>query len=213
MASRLPSKTFRAAATSEVCAFMEVTPMRSTIPAMRMRPFYGAILLLPLLASAQKPPIPAIGASIEVSIVNVDVFVTTKDGQRVHGLTQNDFEIFENGVKQPITNFAEYVGEPKAEPTSTVAAEAPAPARPQPRTVILFFDRFYLPKFQNDPFFASLRKLVHETVRPGDKAMMVTWNRGVLLTAQPFTDSLPALDKALDAVATLSSKPILDRTS
>src|SRR5438034_668075 len=82
MALRFPSKTFRAAATSDVCAFMEVTPMRSTIPAIRMRTFYGAILLLPFLASAQKPPIP--------------------------GLTQNDFEIFENGVKLPITNFAEY---------------------------------------------------------------------------------------------------------
>ena len=34
-----------------------------------------------------------------------------------------------------------------------------------------------------------------------------------IMTAQPFTDSLPALDKALDAVAALSSKPILDRTS
>src|SRR5262245_60930247 len=108
MAFRLASKTFRAAATSEVCALIDVTPMRSTIPAMRMRLFYGATLLLPLLASAQKPPIPAIGASIEVSIVNVDVFVTTKDGQRVRGLTKDDFEIFENGKKQPITNFAEY---------------------------------------------------------------------------------------------------------
>src|SRR5207244_9008087 len=141
MALRFPSKTFRAAATSDVCAFMEVTPMRSTIPTIRMRTFYGAILLLPLLASAQKPPIPAIGESIEVSIVNVDVFVTTKDGQRVHGLTQNDFEIFENGVRQPITNFAEYEGSAKEETaTPSTNTSAPAIAPPQERTVILFFD-------------------------------------------------------------------------
>lgn len=188
--------------------------MRSTIPAMRMRTFYGAILLLPFLASAQKPPIPAIGAAIEVSIVNVDVFVTTKDGQRVHGLTQNDFEIFENRVKQPITNFAEYVGSATGETAAPSAnTSAPAIAPPQERTVILFFDRFYLPRFHNDPFFASIKKLVHDTVRPADRAMVVTWNRGVLLTVQDFTDSLPKLDRAIDAVAKLSSKPILDRTS
>jgi hypothetical protein len=41
-------------------------------------------LLLALLASAQqKPVIPAIGETIEVSLVNVDVFVTDKSGQRV----------------------------------------------------------------------------------------------------------------------------------
>src|ERR1041385_713305 len=89
---------------------MDVTPIRSTIPAMRIRIVYGAVLLLPLFASAQKqqPPIPAIGASIEVSIVNVDVFVTDKQGQRVRGLTKDDFEIYENGKLQPISNFAEY---------------------------------------------------------------------------------------------------------
>jgi len=181
-----------------------------------MRSFYGAILILPLLAAAQKPPIPAIGESIEVSIVNVDVFVTTKDGQRVHGLTQNDFEVFENGVRQPITNFAEYeenVGRASARPDEAPKDDGLKPVLHSPRTVILFFDRFYLPKFRNDPFFASLRKLMHDTVRPGDKAMIVSWNRGVMLTIQPFTDSLPALDRALDAVETLSSKPILDRTS
>ena len=184
---------------------------------MRTRPLYLAILLIPLFASAQKqqqPPIPAIGASIEVSIVNVDVFVTDKAGKRVRGLTKDDFEIFENGVRQPISNFAEFAAEPpKPEaPSAPAVAPEPAPA-PQQRTVILFFDRFYLPKFRNDPFFASLKDLLHKSIRPGDRAMIVTWNRGVLLTTQDFTDNVSKLDKALGAVATLSSKPILDRTS
>src|SRR5204863_3495201 len=109
MALRLPSKTFRAAATSDVCADTPAATARSTIPTMRMRTFYCAILMLPLAAAAQqKRPLPGIGETIEVSIVNVDVFVTDKAGHRVHGLTKDDFEIFENGVKQPITNFAEY---------------------------------------------------------------------------------------------------------
>src|ERR1051325_9628456 len=198
---------------------MDVTPIGSTIPAMRIRIFYGAVLLLPLFASAQKqqPPIPAIGASIEVSIVNVDVFVTDKQGQRVRGLTRDDFEIYENGKQQPITNFAEYAEE--APPTSAPAATTTAPtptataAPPQPRTIIFFFDRFYLPSFRNDPLFASLKKMMHDSARPGDRAMVVTWNRGVLLTLQDFTDSTKKLDKALDFVQTQSSKPLLSATA
>ena len=87
------------------------------------------IVLLPLLAfGEQKPPVPSIGETIEVSLVNLDVFVTDKTGQRVHGLTKDDFEILENGVRQPVTNFAEYTHESTLTlqtPATPVAAPAP----------------------------------------------------------------------------------------
>ena len=72
-----------------------------------------AVFLLVSLALAATPAIaqqklPPEGETIDVSIVNVDVFVTDKKGQRVTGLTPDDFEIRENGLVQPITNFAEY---------------------------------------------------------------------------------------------------------
>src|SRR5258705_6814243 len=88
---------------------------------MRARAFCIASLLLPLLAAAQqKQQIPALGETIEVSLVNLDVFVTDKAGNRVRGLKKDDFEILENGVKQPITNFAEF------NPQSTLTIETPA---------------------------------------------------------------------------------------
>src|SRR5437660_1687862 len=110
MASRFPSKTFRAAATSAFCAEAAVAA-RSTIARMRMRTFYGAMLIVPLFAAAQKPLIPGLGETIEVSLVNIDVFVKDQSGKQVHGLTKDDFEVYENGLRQPITNFAEYTGE------------------------------------------------------------------------------------------------------
>jgi VWFA-related protein len=176
---------------------------------MRMRTFYGALLLLPLIAAAQqKPSIPGIGETIEVSIVNLDVFVTNKAGERVRGLTRDDFEILENGVKQPISNFAEYGGEAQPETaTGTAATQAPPP---QKRTIIVFIERFHLPKFRTDPMFGAIKKLLHDALRPGDRAIILTWNQGVLLTQQDFTDSITALDRAVDRVATLSARKMLD---
>jgi VWFA-related protein len=177
---------------------------------MRSRSFRSAVLLLTLLASAQqKPVIPGIGETIEVSLVNVDVFVTNKAGQRVKGLTKDDFDVYENGVKQPITNFSEYSAEPAAATTDTTAG-APVPIPRQPRTIVLFVERFHLPEHSVTPFFAQLKTMLHDTVGPVDKAMIVFWNRGLLTTPQPLTNSLPALDRALDGLAKQSAQKMQD---
>lgn len=62
------------------------------------------------------PPPPATAKKIEglpdyslkvnVPLVNVDVLVTTKDGQFIPGLHQDNFRILEDGVQQKVTNFA-----------------------------------------------------------------------------------------------------------
>ena len=70
---------------------------------------------------------------IEVSIVNVDTVVTDKQGRRVHGLRKEDFEIYENGVRQPITNFAEYASERDATPAGVATPSAIATTAAVPR--------------------------------------------------------------------------------
>ena len=42
---------------------------------------------------------------VDVPLVNVDVLVTTKDGQFVPGLKKENFKILEDGVDQRVTNF------------------------------------------------------------------------------------------------------------
>ena len=57
---------------------------------------------------------------VEANIVNVDaVVLNKKTGQIIGGLQKGNFAIFENGVKQDITNFAE----PEAPITVTVVVE------------------------------------------------------------------------------------------
>jgi|GEM_PF-542205 len=155
------------------------------------------------------PVIPHAAESIEVSIVNVDTVVTDKQGRRVRGLRKDDFEIYENGVRQPITNFGEYASERDASsagmatpPANAGAAPAAAQAPPrQTRTIIVFVERFQLPAFRSDPMFAAMKKLLHEAVRPGDRVEVVTWNHGILGTRAGFTDDLVRIDKVIDAIA------------
>ena len=145
--------------------------------------------------------LPRIGETIEVSIVNVDVIVRDRAGKPVRGLTAADFEIRDNGEAQPITNFAEYGG---ADVAGTGEAEGPgdtaAFAPIDRRTIVLFIEKFTMQPAVKDRFFGELKGLLREVIRPGDAAAIVTWNY-VMKVRQDFTDEMPKLDAALDAVA------------
>jgi VWFA-related protein len=169
------------------------------------------LLLLAVPASAQTPAVPHAAESVEVSIVNVDAVVVDKQGHRVQGIRRDDFEIFENGVKQPITNFAEYAHtEQSAVAGVTAAVAAPQPPPPQQRSIIVFVERFRLPSFRSDPMFGALKKLLHDSVRSGDRVMVVSWNHGIAGMRQNFTDDLAKVDKALDALAVRTTTVYLD---
>src|SRR4051812_43586612 len=163
-------------------------------------------LALPTSAAPQTPAVPHTVESVDVSIVNVDAVVVDKQGNRVRGLRRDDFEIFENGVRQPITNFAEY-SSATPQQTGVVSAQIPAaapqaaPPPPQQRSIVVFVERFQLPAFRSDPMFAAMKKLLHDSVRPGDRVMVVSWNQGIVGIRQNFTDDLSKINKALDAIA------------
>lgn len=177
-----------------------------------------ALLLLPLAilstAAAPKPNIPSLGEVVEVSIVNVDVFVTDKAGKRVHGLTKDDFVITEDRKPQPISNFAEYssaVVDEHASVEGVPAAAAPAVQAPpaQKRTIIVFIDRFMLNGFDREKFFGGLKDLLHKTVREGDSAMIATWRSG-LQVREPFTDDLERLDHTIDQISKETGVPYVN---
>ncbi|MFL6245054.1 MAG: VWA domain-containing protein [Thermoanaerobaculia bacterium] len=155
----------------------------------------AALLLTLVVASSAfaQQQLPSTTETIDVSLVNVDVFVTDRNGQRVTGLTADDFEIRENGRVQPITNFAEYANNP-----AKTASATPAPNAK--RTVLVFVERFSLPTFRTKPMFAAIRKTLRNVIRPGDSAAVVFWDAGGAFTLQYFTDDLPSLEAALTEV-------------
>jgi VWFA-related protein len=172
---------------------------------MRILGCIGITLLACLRLSAQVQ----LQETIEVSIVNVEVVVTDKAGNRVPGLTLDDFELRENGKIQPITNFLEYA--PATHDASIAIADAepnPSPHAAEPkgarRNIILFVEPTQLANFRAKEMFDSLRKLLRENVRPGDQAAITTWGYAPRVR-QAFTDDVSRLTRTLDELETEAS--------
>lgn len=164
-----------------------------------------SFLVLLFLAASTLPAqeqLPRIDESIEVSLANVDVVVTDKQGNRVRGLTRDDFELLENGVPQPVTNFAEYAAESQQATPGVETAperEAPAAVAAQPRMIVIFAESFLLPPFHAKPYFEGLRQTVRRMVRPGDSAAIVMW-ADAMIFRQEFTDDVAKLEAVLNAM-------------
>jgi VWFA-related protein len=163
---------------------------------MRSRRWIAAVSLFSLVFAMSAQELPQLRETVEVSIVNVDVFVTDKSGRRIHGLTKDDFEIFENGAKQEITNFSEYASPAEVEQGIAKKAET---APEQRRIVALFIERVGLPKARAKEFVDSLRSLLWNTVRPGDAVSIMTWERYLKMRV-PYTSDVSTLNATLDQI-------------
>lgn len=173
--------------------------------------FLPLLLLFPLdAAPQQKPQIPAIGETIEVSIINVDVVVTDAKGNRVRGLRKDDFEILENKSRQPISNFAEYSSSAQV---GTVAVDAPQNVRSTPRqqrTVVIFVEQMKLTEFEAKPMVKSIRDLLEKTIGEGDAVSVVMWDRSSELQVS-YTDDWKKIDEALERVVDVTTRQMFDR--
>ena len=120
---------------------------------------------LALSALAQTTPTPYITApaplveKIDVRVVNVDVTVTDRGGKPITGLTRDDFEVLEDGVRQPITNFhvvQNAVARPGDTPSAKADSEPPPQAERFRRKVLVLVDNMNTPVHARQE---ALRKL------------------------------------------------------
>src|SRR5215813_6013295 len=75
---------------------------------------------------------------ISVTLVQIDAVVTDSKGKPVTDLTKDDFEIYEDGRRQPITNFSYINTQPDAAritTASTKTSASPPPSTPPPSTL------------------------------------------------------------------------------
>jgi VWFA-related protein len=180
----------------------------------------AAMVLATQALSAQTQPKEStnekLSATVEVRVINIDVVVNDKKGNPVRGLTAADFDVFENGVPQNITNFSE-ITEKKAAPAAAKAPAAPGaittaatPAIDEDdrgqlqRRIIFYVDNLSLAPFNRNRVFTAMKKFAQETMQPGDTAMIATWNRSLKVRV-PFTSDVTQIIQNLDAIAGESS--------
>ncbi|MEA2415216.1 MAG: hypothetical protein QOI58_1873 [Thermoanaerobaculia bacterium] len=171
------------------------------------RRLFAVVLVLANSASFAAPQ-QTLTESIEVRIANIDVVVRDKGGNPVTGLTKDDFEIFEDGKKQPITNLYEVrrnVDIVTAQPAHTdeTPTSPAAPVEQRPRKLILFIDSFSLQASRKAPILAAVEKFIDRQMKPEDQAMLVSWRQSVSVIT-PFTSDKAAVK---NGIATLALAP------
>jgi len=176
----------------------------------------AAILTSLVVTAGDEPPTrqqdaaPTFGEEVEVTVVNVDVYVRDQEGRPVKGLTVGDFRVTQDGREVPVSNFAVLSPEAldlRSSPSRTSAAAAkPAASAPpliRPIYVVLYVDNVNLDPMQRNRVLTRVQAFVNETLT-GPVRMMVICTRPSLEIRQPFTDDSQAVIRALQGIATLS---------
>lgn len=171
-----------------------------------------ALSLAPL-ASAQTPKGAEQGAQGEfmdtfnVNVVNVDVYVTDKKGNRITDLKKDDFEVFENGKKVAVTNFYAVEGGKAMMVDDGPAPDAPAaPATPavqmaplpedQRLRLIVYIDNFNIHPFNRNRVMRELRAFLGQKLNRDDQVMLVSYDRS-LKVRRTFTSDKDLISSAL----------------
>ena len=159
---------------------------------------------------AEAPTAEPFFEAVHVEVVNIDVWVTDKQGKPVDGLGKDDFVVLQDGQPVEVTNFyAVAGGRPVSEsPDDDAPAPAPAPVVRHPRSreplvapehrlwLIVYIDNYNLDPIERDRVLPALETFLGRTLQTGDQAMIVTFKRS-LDVRQPFTDQLAQLRSAL----------------
>jgi VWFA-related protein len=146
---------------------------------------------------------------ITTNLIQIDATVTDKNGKAVTDLTQEDFEIYQNGNRQPITNFsfisiqpekrAEQVAADKASNNSLPTVSTRLRHEQVRRTIALVVDDLGLSSASTVWTKQALKKFVDEQLQPGDLVAIIRTSSGVG-ALQQFTTDKRLLHAAIDRI-------------
>lgn len=143
------------------------------------------LLLLAQDAGGQEPAATVYGESIDVQVVNLEVFVTDKSGQRVTGLTREDFQVLEDGRPAEVSNFF-------AEGGATVETGE------QRLQLAIVIDDRSLGSQPRSRLLKALREEVVPRLRPQDLVLVATYAGSAVEVLQGLTADKGLLLAALD---------------
>jgi len=154
----------------------------------------------------------SLSEKIEVSLVNVDVTVTSH-GAPARGLTRDDFQVFEDGVARPITNF--YAVEPAA--AALVSSQAPVAgpdvtvAGPTDerfrRKVLVIIDNRHVSMFNRDRALEALERFVDDRFTGGSYDWSIALISDTARIVLPLTSDKAKLHAAVAEIRKIVANP------
>lgn len=183
---------------------------------MRAQLALARLLLLALTTTAvtgQETPAEGEGGpfvdTVDVNVVNIEVYVTDKKGRRIVGLTRDDFELTVDRRPMAISYFyaveggEEVTGDDDGLGVRTVERQLQIPgprSRPVPQDqrlrLIVFIDNFNIRPFNRNRAIAATRSFLRTRLRPGDEVMLVSYKRSLKLRHN-FTSDTNLIAEAL----------------
>ena len=168
---------------------------------------------LPVLSQTATPtPKPADDdevVKISTTLIQIDVTVTDKDGKVVKDLKPEDFEVYENGKKQEITNFSFVSVDDATKQTLVKSKEKdklsiplpPVPVKPEQvrRTIALVVDDLGLSFESIYQVRRALRKFVDQQMQPDDLVAVIRTGSG-MGALQQFTNDKRQLYAAIENI-------------
>lgn len=138
---------------------------------------------------------------VTTNLVQIDVTVTDRDGRQVRDLRPEEFEVFEDGRQQTLTNFS-YIGldanaaasqpsdKTKKPRDKTAPPEPPVRLRPEQvrRAFALVVDDFGMNFASMYYARKALKKFIDEQMQPGDLVAILRTSSGVGALQQFTTD-------------------------
>lgn len=166
-----------------------------------------------LLAATTSAFAQSLTEKIDVSLVNVDVTVTSR-GAPARGLTRDDFQVFEDGVVRPITNF--YAVEPalagnRNTPSTPDAVIADPTDERFRRKVLVIVDNRHVTMHNRDRALAALEHFVDDRFTGGtyDWSIALVSDKAHLML--PLTSDKQKLHETVAAIRRIVANP--DRPS
>jgi VWFA-related protein len=151
--------------------------------------------------------------TVNVNLVNVEVFVTDNAGNSVNGLNRDDFELLDDGNPVTITNF--YAVESGIPVSPAALADSAGPEQDQPPNrdhlgrspiasipedqhlhLVVYIDNFNIRPLNRNRIFGRLREFLIEELDPADRVMLVSYDRSLNIR-HPFTNDAPSLARTL----------------
>jgi VWFA-related protein len=159
----------------------------------------------PSLRAAKEPPPeePTFFEAIDVNVVSIDVIVTDRDGTPISGLSQEDFEVLEDGKPVEVTNFyAEKAVAPSAAAGGPAADAAPSATSAVPDDqrlyLIILVDNHSITVGPRNRVLRAIQGFLDQRLRPDDRLFLASYEGGGIKIREEPSNDPHAVSTALE---------------